>query len=453
MPLRSVLFVFYFFGSCAGAMIAPMAGVICYIALYHLYPQTTWWGAWLDFLNVRYSFVCGVCLLIGTVLNLHRLPFGRKFVHPVEWGVLGMFLAMLLSGFVGVKWDGGTEALLDKMAKVFLFTFLMSHVVVTEKRLWAMVVALTVLTLYLGYEAKIAPPSAFTRNRLDGIGGPDFRESSGLAVHLFAMLPFIAIAFRQRPVWLKITAFFAACFAVNAILLCQTRSAFVGGVVAGATAVWYAPRRHRLWVGAMLALGVAGGFILTDQYFLDRMMTIFVSADERDASASGRLEIWAAAWRMFQVHPWGVGIARFENEIGAFIQDTGLNWRDAHNSYVLCATETGILGVIFYLGTIALSWRALARARRRARAELDDPDFFELVIFANRLALLVFLASGMFVSRFYTEGAWWLIAMPVCIERAVANEIRVEAREEDALAVEVAKLARSGKLAGLAQPA
>ena len=184
MPLRSLAFLAYFFGSAAVSMAAPMVGVICYVVLYHVYPQTTWWGKFLQPMGIRYSYVIGICLMIGVGLHLNRLKFGRRFMHPIEWCVLLVFLTMLLSTATGVAWNYRTEFLLDKMSKVFLFTFLLSHIVVTRKQIWYLVILFTVMTLYLGHEAKIAPIGSFSRNRLNGIGGPDFRESAGLAAEV-----------------------------------------------------------------------------------------------------------------------------------------------------------------------------------------------------------------------------------------------------------------------------
>ena len=87
MPLRSIAFLIYFFGSSAMALAVPMIGVICYIVLYHVFPQTTWWGASIQFLGIRYSYVCGSCLIVGTVLNLNRLQFGRQILQSARMDV------------------------------------------------------------------------------------------------------------------------------------------------------------------------------------------------------------------------------------------------------------------------------------------------------------------------------------------------------------------------------
>lgn len=428
MPLRSIAFLLFFLGSSATSLVYPMAGVICYLVLYHVYPETTWWGKSLAPLGLRYSFICGACLLVGTVLNLNRLRFGRRAFHPVEWAILFFLLAMLLSTATGMGWDGRAELLLDKMVKVFLFALLMSHVVVTQRGLWQLVVVLCLAALYLGHEAYVAPRGAFANNRLNGIGGPDFRESSGLAIHLCALLPFVVVLFRQK-FWLwKGLAFLAAGFAVNAVILCRTRSAVVAGGLAGMLSLAYVPRRHRRWLVAMFCLGCCGALYLSDQYFWDRVATVFASEDQRDQSAASRLEIWGTAWEMIKAHPFGVGIGHFMTEIGKYTENPAIARRDAHNSYVLCVAELGWLGAAAYLATLALAWRTLGRSSRLVRECLPDADRLTLIIFANRIGLLVYILAGLFSSRLYSEGQWLLIAITVCVARTVENEVRGQER-------------------------
>lgn len=431
MPLRSIAFLLYFCGSSAAALAFPMVGLVCYVMLYHVYPQTTWWGAVLEPLGLRYAFICGACLLVGTGLTANRLRYGRKFLHPVEGGAIAVYLCMLLSLLTGVGLNLQGLMLIDKMAKVMLFILVFSHVVTSKQRLWLLTIVFTALTLYLGHAAKNAPPSAFLKNRLDGIGGPDFRESAGLAIHLCALLPFVAIVLRQKRPWLRIVAFLAACYGVNAVLLCRARSAFLACLVAGVAAIFYAPKRYRRWITVALILGSLGGFMLSDYWFWHRMDTIVVSGGEvRESSSAIRLLIWTAAWEMFKDKPLGVGVGQFRYQVRRYSEELENYTRDAHNTVVLCAGETGILGLLCYLGTLALSWTTLNKASRRVRAHVTDRDFFEWLILANRLALIVYVVSGLFVSRFYTEGMWWLMVLPVCISRAVENEIRDEVHED-----------------------
>jgi putative inorganic carbon (hco3(-)) transporter len=437
MPLRSITFLCYFLGSCGLSFITPMVGVVCYLVVYHVFPHTTWWGKHLSFLGLRYSFLCGVCLLVGTALNLNRLRFGRRFLHPIELMCLSVLLVMVLSSIASGTWCARTEFALDKMFKVILFGLMMVHVVTSRRYMWTLTILFTALSLYLGMEARNAPPGAFTDNRLDGVGGPDFRESASLAIHLFALLPFVGVVLRQKSILLKALAFLAGCYSINAILMCRARTAFVAGVIAGVLAIWYIPKRHRLWVVVMLILAVIGGVILSDTWFWERMFTIFDAPEERDASAAYRLVIWSAAWEMFKANPGGVGVGQFRNRIGQYAVHPSeyalVHDRDAHNSYILCAAETGVLGLAVYLGTLAMAWLTLGRAERMARRHIADSDRIELMVFACRLALLVYMISGMFVSRFYTEATWIFIMMPACLDRVVENEIRATSKQTAAL--------------------
>ena len=451
MPYRSVAFLLYFLGSSAGTLVFPMVGVVCYIILYHVFPLTTWWGKSLEFLNIRYSFTIGACLLIGTVLNLNKLRFGRNLIHPVEWGILFILFTMVLSGVTGTAWDDDTYFVLDKMLKVFLFTFMLSHIVVTRERIWIITVLLTVMAWYLGHEAHIAPKGSFNKGRLNGIGGPDFRESAGLAIHLFALLPFVLIVFRQKKIWLKGLAFFAGCYAINAILLCRARSAFLGGMAAALMAIWYCPRKYRRWVLTLLVIGSIGGIKLSDDWFWQRMVTIFTSAEERDDSARNRFIIWAAAREMIKEHPQGVGVGHFAHEIRKYDPENLPKERDAHNTFLLCFAETGVLGFCAYGGTIIVAWITLGRLNRRIRRELPEPELYQWLIMANRLSLIIYFVAGLFVSRYYTEGFWWFLVMPVCLSRCVENEIRDEVRDQAAIHVALERWLVQGGLPQLAR--
>jgi probable O-glycosylation ligase (exosortase A-associated) len=438
MPLRSIAFLLYFAGSAGATLAMPVIGVICYIAIYHINPDTTWWGKSLAPLGIRYSMVIGVFVLIGLLVNMDRLRIGWRLMHPVEILLLCFAGSILLAMFTGVAINDRSFDHVDKMMKIVLFALMMTHIITTRRYTWLVVGTLVFMTLYLGHEAKNAPLGAYLRNRLNGIGGPDFRESAGLAIHLLAMLPFVAIFMKRQGLWPKVITFLAAGYAMNAILLCRARSAFVAAIVAGILTVFYVPKRHRSWLIVLLIAGTFGGYRLSDQYFWDRMETIKSSPEERDSSAASRILIWTAAWEMFLDYPFGVGPGQFQRRIGNYqpsidevdsfaaketIEALHVMSRDAHNTYVLCASELGIIGLALYIAVTIAAWRCLSNVRKLARSQLADPDDYELFVFATRIALVSYLVSGLFVSRLYTEGFWMIVVLPVCVRRAVENEI------------------------------
>ena len=66
-----LLLSFVFFSG--GALFVPMIGVVGYVLHYHFWPDNQWWGRELSDWGLRYAFTVGLCLLIGTLINKHKL--------------------------------------------------------------------------------------------------------------------------------------------------------------------------------------------------------------------------------------------------------------------------------------------------------------------------------------------------------------------------------------------
>ncbi|MFQ6048184.1 MAG: O-antigen ligase family protein [Phycisphaerae bacterium] len=248
------------------------------------------------------------------------------------------------------------------MAKVFIFVLLLTRVVADLRSYRLVVLLLVAGALYFGWQCKTAPASSFYGGRLNGIGGPDFREASGLGLHLAVMLPLVGSFFLQ-PSWpCKAFAFLAGAFACNGIILTQTRSAFIG-LMAGLTAALLWARqalRKRVLLGVCLAL--AGGLILTDQSFWTRMQTILQA--RKDISADTRLAIWRSSLSIWADHPLGVGVGNFERVIGHYNPD--LAHKDAHSILVECYGELGILGLAIFLLVVRAAFSELRLAESSA---------------------------------------------------------------------------------------
>ena len=147
-----------------------------------------------------------------------------------------LLLISALSMLIGVEYTGSTAFAFEKFWKMIVFVIFLTQLASTRRNfrltLWALVVG----SLYIGYDAFTAPPSTFAYGRLELVGGPDFFTTSGTAAHLSAMLPLIGTAFLISKSWTwRLCALISGALACNAIIMCRTRSAFVGmamGVVA-----------------------------------------------------------------------------------------------------------------------------------------------------------------------------------------------------------------------------
>jgi O-antigen ligase len=408
-----------------GALFAPMIGVVGYVSYYQLWPDNQWWGQAVSHWGLRYAFTIGLCLLIGTVLNKRKLKLGGQMMKPHEWLLVAVWLVAMLSTLTGMDLtfrpvqQSYQHLLLDKLSKVLLFCLLMSHVVTTLKRVDLLLWTLVLGTLYTGYQSWDAPLWKFSRARLEGIGGPDFRESSYLGAHFAMMLPLIGVQFLRGGWKAKLLCVVAGGFAINGLILTRTRAAFVAVCVGVIVALLLAlrGRRRRIFL-YMLPLIAVGGY-LTDAGFRARMRTIQTEPEPQDSSAYDRLLIWQVAGRICLDHPLGVGVGNFPTAISRYAPT--LRRRDAHSTYLRCATELGLPGMVLMGLVIVSAASCLNSARRWA---WRCPYTWQIRYYAYGLAvsLAVMLTAGVFMTQLYIEEFWWMLTLPVCLLRAAELE-------------------------------
>jgi O-antigen ligase len=424
VAIKTILLLLGFFFSSVGALFVPLIGVIGYILHYQFWPDNHWWGREISDWGLRYAFTIGVCLLLGTLLNKQKLALGGKAMRTHEWLLILFWLVAMLSLLTGLDLTfmphqkAHQMLLVDKLSKVLLFCLLMSHVATTLKRLDLVLWALIVGTLYVGYEAWAAPVWKFTQARLQGIGGPDYRESSYLGAHFAMILPLIGAQFLRGGWKAKVVCAVAGGFALNGLILTRTRAAFLAVCVGLLAALLLALRGRRRRICVYMLPALMAAVYLTDTGFRQRMKTIRPEPLPADTSAVNRLEIWRASGEMFLQHPLGVGVGNFRTVLSHF---THLKRRDAHNTYIRCAVELGAFGVMA-LGVLVISagW-CLYRANRWA---WRCPYTWQIRYYTYGLSvsLVVMLTTAMFMTQLYIEEFWWMLTLPVCLLRAAELE-------------------------------
>jgi O-antigen ligase len=423
MPLKSILFLGAFAVCVVGALFYPLIGILAYVMHYSIGPERQWYARSLAHLEIRYVYTIALVTFISILIHLRKLRYGARLFVGHEWWLIGMVAVVGLSYFLSPP-TVGRYTVLDhpslKFAKVIVFVLMMTHVVTTQKRLDWLLWALVVGTLVLGWQAYNTPYSQFMRGRLERVGGPDFMESNVLAAYLACMLPIIGVQF-ARSAWPgRLLSLAAGVFATNAIILTRSRTALLGAGAAGVAAVILAPRQRRLVIIVVLVIALLGGLYLSDPQFLERAGTAFRPEEERDTSAQGRIEIWKAALAMWRANPWGVGVGNFHQSIGRY--NTDYKNRDAHNTYVRCLAELGFLGVAAFALVILSAFLVLRRTAKEA-ADLP-PDLRRSAIYACygvAMSLTAILACGITITLLYVEALWWILGIPVCLERTVAN--------------------------------
>lgn len=423
MPMKTILFLAIFATCAVGALWMPLLGVLGYVGHYILGPERQWWGAPVRHWGIRYSYLLALATAVGMALNWRRLRYGRTLFSLQEWLILG-FLGVIWLSMVFAAQTEGFYTDVDhpslKMSKVFFALLMLTHIITTGKDLNYLLWVLVVGALVLGFSAYTTPLSQFARGRLESIGGPDFHEANFLAAYLAAVLPLVGVQFLRSGWAGRIVCLLSGAFATNAIILTRSRGALVGIAGGAIVAIALAPRQHRtkIWIG--LAIAVAGGIYLADPGFVGRAGTIMSSEEERDSSATARLETWAASYDLLLDNPFGVGAGNFFQAIAKY--DARFKGRDAHSTFVRCYSELGVQGIALFLALIVNCTLSMRRViKNTGRLPAGEGTQLMYVAYGLTVSLATVLASAITITLIYNEFLWWFLALPVCVERAFAN--------------------------------
>lgn len=422
IPYRAIAFLIGFFGLTASSLVVPVLGVANYMLIYQIFPEHTWWYIPIAPLGIRYSMTAAMGMIFGLLLNLGRLPKVRPMLSLWDILAIGLVIVVVCGDMIVARPSPVADELTSKFIKVMIFVFCMTRISTTQKSFMIVMWALVLGSFYIGYDAWTAPRGAFEQGRLQRIGGPDFRHSSGLAAHMGAMLPLIGVTFMATKWWsLRAITLVSGALTLNTVVLCRTRSAFVGLTLGVIAAVLTAPKKRRIRTYMVLLILAPCVYRLTDTMFWDRMATL---ADQKalkeDSASAGRLQIWRAASKLIALHPFGVGIGNFQYRIHEINYELGQ--RAAHNSFILCWAELGIQGFVLFVLIITTSLVQTWQCYRLA-PETDNPAWTRYMAYGLFLSLIVSLSTQMFTERLYTESFWWLLALPGCLKRVALSEV------------------------------
>lgn len=425
-PLKTIFYFSMFWLGCLAALFNPIWGVANYMMAYQAHPPYYWWGRPLVELGMRFSLLAVIFTILGLFLARRRVPECRPMFSGWELGVFLLLAIAALNTVFGVDYGPFARYAFEKFWKLQVFVLILARLAITRRNLFVVIWSIVAGSFYLGYDALTASPDKFLLGRLESFGGPDIATSSGAAAHLTAMLPIIGIAFLAASRWKwKAMAAAAGGLAVNAIILCRTRSAFIGLMVGAVVAVLMAPRARRFRIHLLLIVAAGVGISQTDSYYWERMKSLFQSELlTTDQAVTSRVDIWKASARMLSDYPMGVGLGNFSRMIERY--DPRYRHRSPHNTFIMCVCELGILGGIVFLYILFESLRLLYRSTRLAHLT-ERPLETKFMVYGMLVSLCSYVVAGLGTERFSCESYWWIMVFPLCLHRMVVQEVRAPA--------------------------
>jgi hypothetical protein len=367
--------------------------------------------------------------LAALLFSAPGLLDSRFYRIPQIYLLAGLFAAVFLSVAIGNNWMGGGWIALQNFLPAAIVFYLIVMNCKSIGRLNILVTMLVVIAgvyVFQGSRAYLAgdisspllqviPVSDGSVNfRMQGLGF--LRDPNEFAQLLVLILPLLWLRWRQGLHFQNVlfvvvpTAFF-----VWGVYLTHSRGAVVALVVVSMLAL-----KDRMRLGpAILGGALAFSILLALDFSGGREISFQAGSD--------RLALWGDGLHLFLRSPlFGIGFQGFAE------QNSG---HTAHNTFVVCLAELGIVGYAFWMGLLTFTLSGLNSlitssktdpapgTFRDDNTESVDPenDNFEKWARALRISLAGFLAAAFFLSRAFVLPLYLILGMAVAL-LGVASE-------------------------------
>jgi probable O-glycosylation ligase (exosortase A-associated) len=400
------------------SFVNPAYGLYAYFLDYYGHPSLRWWGKGLP--DLRWSFTIALVTLVAFILNQNKPSTEKSESHPqTKWLIMFILTALLVTPTVAVDKVKSFENTLE-LAKLAILYFLIINTIRTKEHFHYLILIQILGIFWWGWDAFEDPKRR--DGRLESIGGPDSFSSNGAAAHLLAIMPFIGVVFLTGKPWERALCLLAAPFVINAFVLCSSRGALLGLVVAGLCALFLTKGRFRRNILVGMTLGGILLYSMMDPQFIERQSTIQDYAE--DEAATSRMELWQGGLKLIKDYPLGTGGGGFNRLSPIYapgVVEAYGNERSIHNTYLQGAAEWGIAGLIFYLGFLISTLREIRRVLRESPTTLEEQRLHAKAL-GIALGLIGILTAGMFSSALYSEVIYWFAAFTSVLKNLYLNE-------------------------------
>jgi putative inorganic carbon (HCO3(-)) transporter len=229
--------------------------------------------------------------------------------------------------------------------------------------------------------------------RIRGLGM--LHDPNDLALSFVAALPLVGIGFKRWRALGVLLEFLLSAALCYGVYLTHSRGGTLGLLV---VLLLILARRLGKWRALLLVGILAIGFLAVD-------IGGGRSFSAQEESAADRLDAWSAGLEMLKSQPLiGVGYRQFEEH----------HSRTAHNSFVLCFAETGLVGYFLWLSLLGITLLQLQALVHLPESAAAAPAIRRQASILQT-ALIGFMVAAFFLSRTYVPFLYLLIGLSAAL--------------------------------------
>jgi probable O-glycosylation ligase (exosortase A-associated) len=404
--MRVITLTCIYYAAAFYGLVNPRLGLLFLFHIIIFRPENLAWGS---AAFGRLHLVTTLCVLAGYFVRIQKFRIHDTCNHSKNNLVMFFFLIAWLMT-VSVFAEASVQSSLDQtweVVKIFIFCFLFSKLIQTERELnryvWVVVLSFGVLSFW-GILQTMAG-----NTRLDDLWSAG---SVGLSAQLALMTPVaVGKAFDSN---LSLTKKVVSLSCAFSMALCavasQSRGGFLGLCVG--LVVFLLVSRYRVRLAAISGIALLLILPLISAAEYARVKSIFVPAEDRDVSADSRLVLWTIALRIWQDYPVaGVGLNNFSDvkeqyngKMDDVVKTDEMNQlifgvrRMPHGTYTGMLSETGIIGLALFLSL--LFHNVFCRVSKRATISHNN---LYMQLRGAQAGLLGFAVAALFGDLQYIE--------------------------------------------------
>jgi O-antigen ligase len=226
-------------------------------------------------------------------------------------------------------------------------------------------------------------------------------DPNDFAQFLVLLLPLLWLWWKKQGFfWNTLTIGLPSAYLIYGIYLTRSRGAAVGMCIVALLAF---RRRLGTIASTILAGGMGFGFIALG-FTGGRGISI--------GSGTDRLALWSDGLGMFKHAPlWGIGFREYADYAEM----------NAHNAFIQCMAETGLVGYTLWLGLLITNMYYLHALMKKGAEELVPPDT-RAAAQCISLAFYGLMITSWFLSRAYIETLYLMLGLTVALHAIAASE-------------------------------
>lgn len=362
--------------------------------------------------QLRLEWVLGVTTALVTISTFAMTSVMSKVSRQVM--LMVAFVIWLAFVWIPNRWLFGPIVVIQDFTRIaVVYFFVLAHLRSTQRLhfLRVSLICASVFMVLMGLNQYGAAASTHTATPYVMVIEGDFLtppRQRGLGVlgdpntfgqYLLSLLPFLYVS--NRPRGMSLVGYLVAIPTTALFLFAIYHTGSRGALIGLAVLVGLYMRDRFKGVGTTVA--VLGG--------LTCILVYNTVHGARDISVSGgvdRLLLWSEGIGILKHSPiWGIGMHAFSDQVRM----------NAHNSFLLCACESGLIGFFLWVGLGVVTFRLLSAVINAKPGASETPEQIFHSVLARRWAeavqksLVVYLCTSYFLSNTYHLFPYMLAGM------------------------------------------